>query len=125
MDELGKITYPKNGAQINNNIQIQVEIYDFLPNLHFWLALQWSSEITVLWIKKPEITTKYWRKDLNFGVPAGDFSFVLLSVSAEGQCFIENWYRFGELTQSYPGLLLDDIPTGKLVHAVDRLGLIK
>jgi len=125
MEKLGQITYPQNGDQIGHSVQIQGEIYDFPPNLHFWLAMQWASKNSLVWLKEPEIITKYWMIDIDFGNPTEDFAFLLLSVGSEGQCFIEDWYRFGKLTGSYPGLMLKNIPTLRLIYAVENLRLNK
>lgn len=102
----GKILSPASGKIISQVTNVKGEIPNLVPGYHYWLFVQKSNG--VVWPKESEIKNNYWERILDYGYPSQDFKLLLIATDKIGYRSIENWHRFGRLTGSYPGLLLDD-----------------
>ena len=136
--KVGRINFPKDRAEVGEQIIVRGDIDQLPPNSHLWLAVQQEDRI---WPKDPEVlvTGSQWvvtaydeegtPSDGRFdwavtvyeeGTPSGsEFELVLYLVETEGDQRNRHWLRIGNATDAFPALR--KIPGSATLYKVHRL----
>ena len=118
-EAFAQIAYPQVGQSVESPFRVTVKSNHVPQDHHLWLV---SGIGDRLW---PKVEVKWkncvWRTEFSEDDNPSDgrFAIRLIEVAAEGNDFIQHWLSSCSESNSYPGLLPEDIPGVNSRHIVD------